>query len=145
MQREYLAIIVMNRWLKVYDLLTLKQIYEIEVVVGRGKDKVEIKTDPLNEFLLLRIWDPQKNVTVRNSLLKINKEYYQSDKSKHPFFLFDIEVGLTEDLMLFPTHEEVIKGVKYDSIDMCFFKQKELKIATLVIEKDTQTKVYRSK
>lgn len=31
--------------------------------------------------------------TTRNSLLKINKEYYL-EESKDSFFLFDIEVGL---------------------------------------------------
>lgn len=52
---------------------------------------------------MLRTYHKQTNKTIRNSLLKVNKEYYLKE-SKDPFFLFDIEVGLKEDLILFPTH-----------------------------------------
>jgi len=44
-------------------------------------------------------------------------------------------------LILFPTHEEVIQGAKFQSIDMCFFTSKEIRIATLVIDINHRTRL----
>ena len=34
-----------------------------------------MKIDPLNEYMILRVFN-KENRTIRNNLLKINKEYY---------------------------------------------------------------------
>jgi len=93
--------------------------------------------------MMIRIYDKGKNVTTRNSLLKINKEYYLQE-SKDPFFLFDIEVCLREDLILFPTHTEIINDSKFHSIDMCFFTHEYIKIATLVVDINHRTRLYHT-
>ncbi len=93
---------------------------------------------------MLRVYHKHTNKTVRNSLLKVNKEYYLKE-SKDPFFLFDIEVGLKEDLILFPTHIEVLNGSHFHSIDMCYFTQEYIKIATLVVDINHRTKLYHTK
>lgn len=51
---------------------------------------------------------------------------------------------MKKDLILFPTHLEVIHGNKFHSIDMCFFTEKEIRIATLVIDVNHQTKLHHT-
>ena len=79
-------------------------------------------------------------MTSRNSLLHINKDFYKGS-AKEPFFLFEIEIGLKEDFILFPSHVESIMGTDFYSIDMCFFRQDEIRIATLVVDANHRTKL----
>lgn len=72
---------------------------------------------------MIRIYEPTTKITKRNSLLKINQDFYKG-KAIEPFFLFDVEIGLKQDFILFPTHIELIQGSEFFSIDMCFFTNK---------------------
>lgn len=99
--------------------------------------------DPLYEYLMVRILDSKTNSTHKNSLMKINQDFYRG-AAKEPFFLFDIEIGLKHDFILYPTHTETIQNTPFTSIDMCFFHQKEIRIATLVVDIHHRTKLHNA-
>lgn len=90
--KEYVLVIEQRKWLKIYDVVSLQQILEMEFFLELNEG-MKIKIDPLHEYVMLRVYDKQTDKTIRNSLLKVNKEYYLRE-SKEPFFLFDIELGL---------------------------------------------------
>jgi hypothetical protein len=120
--KEFLVLVEGRQSLKVFDIFDLEPILELELCFEAGEE-VEMKIDPLHEYLLIRYFDVASRKTTRNHLLRINQDFYKG-AAKEPFFLFDIEISLKEDFILFPTHIETIQGAQFYSIDMCFFTQK---------------------
>lgn len=72
--REYVVLVDIGKWLKVYELLTMKQILRVDLGLCQG-EKVQLRSDPLMEYLLVRVSDGA-NTTISNRLLKINKQFY---------------------------------------------------------------------
>ena len=76
--------------------------------------------------------------------MRINREYYRGNSSE-TFFLFEIEIALKQDFILFPTHKETIDSAEFISIDMCFFTEEEIRIATLVVDMEYRTELAHVK
>lgn len=86
--------------------MSLRIVFEMQIAVEKD-EQVSIKSDPLNEYVIIQIWDSKSKATISNHLLKVNKRYFTEQPlalANEPFFLFEIELGIKEDLFLFPTH-----------------------------------------
>lgn len=62
--------------LKVFDIFDLEPILEMEIYLEDSED-VELKVDPLYEYLMVRIFESKSNLTKKNSLMKINQDFYK--------------------------------------------------------------------
>ena len=63
-----------------FDIFDLEQIIVMELFPDCNEE-IELKTDPLNEYLMIRIYEHTTKITKRNSLLKINQDFYKGKAS----------------------------------------------------------------
>ena len=54
--KEYVLVIEQRKWLKIYDVVSLQQILEMELFL-EVNEGMEIKIDPLHEYVMLRVYD----------------------------------------------------------------------------------------
>lgn len=122
-RREYVIVLLGNKQLRVYNLLSLKQVGEVELRPKAGQ-ALRIEADPAGESLLVRYSGP--GTEARNVMYRVNSKYYQAGSDYYseggPFFRYKFEVSIAEDLALFPTTVEECGGQLFDCFHFVFFK-----------------------
>lgn len=88
-RREYVIVLLGNKQLRVYNLLSLKQICEVDLRPRAGQVLV-IEADPAGESLLVRY--SGTSMDARNVLYRVNSKYYQAGSDYYsegsPFFRY---------------------------------------------------------
>jgi hypothetical protein len=106
--KQYLVVLEGNSKLKVFSIVTLKLIFQKDVFCQKSQF-ITIETDDLNEYLMMKTMNKASKKVENIDLLKVNKDYYYSpnidfEAYSQSFFMFDIEVGIRNNLQLFPSH-----------------------------------------
>jgi hypothetical protein len=97
-RREYVVVLCGNSHLKVYNLISLKQIAEIELILKAG-EFAEIEADIYCECLLVRVVSESTLDITRNYIYKINSQAYYAETTNYfsedqPFFIYRLEITI---------------------------------------------------
>lgn len=130
MPREYLFVVQGQHVLQLYNIISMKLLFEIDYQKRKPKQgeepiSIEFQTDSLNEYLLVSL--SKGKVPQRSVLYKINADYYYSAsrdyfKDEEPFLLWEIDIPVPHPLLLLPAHCLTFNHLSFSSLEMCYFK-----------------------